>query len=83
MGWPDAPRSSCIHCPNHTAAEWRDVRARPVEWRQAVELDKSLRAGGDQAVFLHQDCVPLDEADLSDPNGVLFGHGCASGHCFT
>ncbi len=82
MGWPRPPRSSCIHCPNHTQAEWREIRLRPAEWKEAVTLDHELRAN-DPDVFLHPDCVPLDQADLSDPNGVLFGHGCSSGLCFT
>jgi hypothetical protein len=82
MGWPKPPRSSCIHCPNHTQAEWREIRMRPAEWKEAVALDHELRAQ-DPHVFLHPDCVPLDQADLSEPNGVLFDHGCSSGHCFT
>jgi hypothetical protein len=81
MGWPTPPRSSCWHCPNHTQDEWRAIRQRPADWQAAVKLDRELR-GTDPNVFLHSDCVPLDEANLDDSNGVLFGHDCSSGHCF-
>lgn len=82
MGWPPAPRSSCYHCPNHTQQEWQEIRLRPADWGAAVALDKEMRSR-DPHVYLHHDCVPLDEVDLSDANGVLFGHECTSGHCFT
>lgn len=82
MGWPPAPRSSCYHCPNHTQQEWREIRLRPADWKAAIQVDKDMRAR-DPEVFLHHDCVPLEEVNLDDSNGVLFEHGCASGHCFT
>lgn len=81
MGWPDAPRSACYHCPNQTADEWRDTRARPVDWLAAIQVDNQIRVQ-DPHAFLHHDCVPLEQADLDDRNGVLFSH-CDSGHCFT
>lgn len=83
MGWPAAPRSSCYHCPNHTQEEWRDIREnKPADWREAVRLDRKMREH-DANVFLHADCVPLDQANLDDQNGVLFDHHCMSGQCFT
>jgi hypothetical protein len=83
MGWPDPPRSSCYMCPNHTQAEWRDIRDnKPEDWKAAVTLDKEIRLR-DPHAFLHADAVPLEDADLSDANGSLFGQGCMSGHCFT
>lgn len=82
MGWPKPPRSSCWMCPNHTQAEWRDIRDnKPGDWQEAVWFDRDMRLR-DPNAFLHPDCVPLDQADLSDQNGVLFGHACQSGHCF-
>lgn len=82
MGWPKPPRSSCWMCPNHTQGEWRDIRDnKPDDWQAAVWFDREMRQR-DPNAFLHPDCVPLDQADLSDQNGVLFGHACQSGHCF-
>lgn len=83
MGWPAAPRSSCVQCPNHTQGEWRDIRDnKPDDWRLAVETDRAIRMR-DPHAFLHADCVPLDQADLDERNGVLFGHNCTSGQCYT
>ncbi len=82
MGWPSAPRSSCWMCPNHTQAEWRDIRDnKPGDWRKVIHFDRAMRRR-DPHAFLHADAVPIDQADLDDRNGVLFGHGCNSGHCF-
>lgn len=81
MGWPEPPRSSCWMCPNHTQEEWRDIRDnKPNDWRQAVAFDKWIRIH-DKNAYVHADCVPLDQAELDDSNGVLFTH-CDSGMCF-
>lgn len=83
MGWPPPPRSSCTICPNHTQAEWREIRDfRPRDWGEAVAVDYQIRER-DPNVWLHADCVPLDKADLSEANGVLFEHRCSSGECFS
>lgn len=83
MGWPPAPRSSCSECPNQTQQEWRETRDHePVEWQRVVRFDHAIRKR-DPHLFLHSDGVPLDQANLDDANGALFGHGCTSGHCFT
>lgn len=81
MGWPTPPRSSCWNCPNHTQTEWRDIRDnKPEDWMQAIQFDKEIRLK-DPHAFLHHDCVPLEQADLDEKNGVLFEH-CDSGLCF-
>ena len=82
MGWPEPPRSSCYMCPNHTAHEWRDIRDnKPNDWMAAVAFDAQIRRT-DKNAYVHHDGVPLDEADIDDKNGVLFGH-CDTGMCFT
>lgn len=82
MGWPTPPRSSCWMCPNHTQEEWRDIKEnKPDDWEKAVQFDKEIRKK-DPHAFLHSDGIPLDKADLEERNGVLFGHGCNTGHCF-
>jgi hypothetical protein len=82
MGWPQAPRSSCWMCPNHTQVEWRDIRNnKPDDWRKAVQFDKWIRQR-DPHAYLHADAVPLDQANLDEINEVLFGH-CDTGLCFT
>lgn len=82
MGWPEPPRSSCWNCPNHTQHEWRDIRDnKPNDWQQAIKFDHEIRLR-DPNAFIHHDCVPLENADLDEKNGVLFNH-CDSGLCFT
>lgn len=75
--WPTpVPRSSCVGCPFHSNAEWREMRDhRPDEWRDAVEFDRQIREGNASRgltrgtellgeAFLHADRVPLDVADI-------------------
>lgn len=66
-GFPIPPRSACIGCPFHTNFEWRRIRREsPAEWAEAVEFDRLIRYTDkiNGEVFLHRQCVPLDEADL-------------------
>lgn len=65
-GYPQPPKSACIGCPYHNDAAWRDLRARPDEWADAIEVDAAIRQQprhGEQ--FMHRSLVPLAEADLS------------------
>jgi hypothetical protein len=82
MGWPEPPRSSCYMCPNHTQSEWRDIRDnKPEDWQRAIHFERDMHKR-DPDAFLHPDAVPLDEVDLDERNGSIFGH-CESGMCFT
>jgi hypothetical protein len=83
-GYPLPPKSSCIGCPYHSDAHWRQMRDKDPD---AVAIDGLIRSGfrglcGE--VFLHRSCVPLDEADLDtlEDKGQLnmFGNDC-SGMC--
>jgi hypothetical protein len=65
------PRSSCIGCPFHSNDEWRRLRDEDSEgWADAVDFDRRIRniAGMQGECFLHRDCVPLEEADLGQPD---------------
>lgn len=83
-GYPLPPKSSCIGCPFHSDAMWRQIRDHdPEAWSEAVDVDHAIRHGlrgirGD--VFLHRSAVPLDQADLSTEadHGQLdlFGNEC-------
>lgn len=66
-GFPVPPRSSCLCCPYHNDNEWRNIRdSSPKEWDDVVAFDKSIRnMGGTRGqVFLHRQCLPLDEVNL-------------------
>ena len=73
--YPTPPKSSCIGCPFHSDAVWRQLRDRDAQaWNDAVRIDRAIRTGlrgirGE--VFLHRSAVPLDQADLS----TLEDHG--------
>jgi hypothetical protein len=72
----EVPRSACVFCPYHSNAEWRAVRDSPdpEDWSRAVQIDYALREtrsrcmkDRQRTVWLHFDCVPLEQANLDDP----------------
>lgn len=71
-GHPVPPRSACIGCPYHSDAEWRRLRDDdPDAFEDAVEFEQNFRLLDLTSIkgepFLHEDRVPLPEADLSTP----------------
>lgn len=66
-GYSRPPRSSCIGCPFHSDAEWRAIKADPVAWADAVEIDAAIRnqPGFRGQQFAHRSLVPLSEVDFS------------------
>lgn len=66
------PRSACVICPYRRNAEWRDMKENDSDgWTRAVEIDKKMRhplalcgVGMDRKAYLHESCVPLDQADI-------------------
>ena len=70
-GYPVPAKSACIGCPFHNDREWRDIKSRPKEWQQAVEVDESIRSAGESQQYLHSSRKPLKDVDLS----TLEDHG--------
>lgn len=69
-GYPEPPKSSCIGCPLHGNAHWREMkRNAPDEFADAVEVDRLIRGSGTAQAgleqFMHPRLVPLDVVDLS------------------
>ncbi|WP_280434446.1 hypothetical protein [Nocardia carnea] len=73
IGWSEVGKSSCIGCPYHGNAQWRDMRDHdPEAWADAVAFDQRIRKGGtrtgrpalDGEAFLHRSRVPLDQAPI-------------------
>lgn len=83
-GFPRPPRSACVYCPHHSNAEWRRLRdEEPEAWDRAVEFDRRIRTGIHKVrakCFVHRDCLPLDQVDLSTDEergqGLLWGNEC-------
>lgn len=66
IGWPIPSKSSCVFCPYHDDATWRNLRDNhPEDFARAVEFDKSVRdsqkAGITAPVFIHRSLKPLGE----------------------
>lgn len=76
-----APKSSCLGCPFHSNAEWRNIRDNdPEGWADVIAVDKALREGGMNRnmraqAFMHRSCLPLDQAPIDEPDndGGIFG----------
>lgn len=79
-GFPKAMKSSCVYCPWHDDAFWRDLKNNyNDEFLEAVDFDKSIRRlpkiNGD--CYLHRSLKPLDEVDFDNENQPdLFGNEC-------
>lgn len=69
-GFPLPPKSSCIGCPFHSDAYWRDMKLnRPEAFADAVDFDLRVRQlpGMDGETFVHRSLRPLGEVDLRTP----------------
>jgi len=67
--YPEPPKSSCLGCPFHGNAQWRQLlESSPGEWANVVAFDAAIRALTRQGVncpaYLHHDLQPLDQVDL-------------------
>ncbi len=84
-GYPLPPRSACVYCPNRCNSEWQKMRnTAPEDFAEACRIDDLIRnkiPGMKEEVFLHRQCVPLRDADLTigtDPDQLTFvGNGWA------
>ena len=68
-GYPKPEKSSCIGCPYHDNATWREMKMNyPEEWQNAVETDNKIRngvRGVEGPLYLSRQLKPLDEIDFS------------------
>jgi hypothetical protein len=76
-GFPVPPKSSCIGCPFHDDAFWRDMKINsPLEFEDACLFDDAVRHSMfrvDSPVYLHRSLKPLRDVDFSnaEDNGQL------------
>jgi hypothetical protein len=82
-GYPRPPKSSCIGCPFHSNTQWREIKADPQEWADAIEVDAAIRnqchRGFVGQQFMHRARVPLDQVDLrskAEKEADLFNNDC-------
>lgn len=67
---PVPPKSSCVFCPYRTSAQWLALKkSSPEDFEHACRVDEAIRDGGrhhEGEAFVHRQCVPLRDADLTD-----------------
>lgn len=78
-------KSSCVFCPYHDQATWREIkRSNSGDWEYACEVDVRLRRW-ESGYYVHRDCVPLSDVDLRDEQDhgqlSLWDEEC-TGYCF-
>lgn len=83
QGWTDPiPHSSCWCCPNHSDAEWIDMKLNwPEDFQQACDLEAEIRLS-DPHFYMHPSCIPLAQVDFFAQRSMLSERGCY-GECFT
>lgn len=81
--YPIPGKSSCIGCPYHSDAAWRDLRDNsPEEWADALEVDRAIRNQPKMKAqqFMHRSLKPLEEVDLRTHDELgqpdLFNNEC-------
>lgn len=82
-GWSGhIPHSSCWMCPNHTDAEWIEMKTGwPADFAAAITLERDVQQK-DPHFFLHPSCVPLGEVDFFAQRSLFADRDCI-GNCFT
>lgn len=82
-GLPLPKKSRCYMCPHQHNAEWREVKAIPELWQQAVAIDLEMRDADDRgAVYLHEDRIPLADANLDAVDRNEPNRQCGLGLCY-
>jgi len=82
-GLPLPKKSRCKICPHQSNAEWREVRANPALWAEAIALDVEVRENDERGgVFLHASRRPLADADLDANDRNEPARQCGLGLCF-
>ena len=69
-GYGRPPKSSCLGCPFHSNAQWRELKEDGEAWSDLVMLDRAIREpvrGMKGEQFMHRSLKPLDEVDFSTP----------------
>ena len=82
----ETPRSACVFCPYHSNRAWRRVKANPVDWERACEVDDALRrpefiekSNLRGKLYVHKSCRPLREANLEEDQKTMFDMECEGG----
>lgn len=82
-GWGgQIPHSACYMCPNHSDAEWIDMKRNwPEDFAAACALEAEIRTK-DEHFYLHPACISLADVDFEQQHTMFPERGCTTG-CFT
>lgn len=78
-------KSSCVFCPFHDRATWREIQRQPDNWRRAMDVDQAIRHKRPGYVcYLTAARKPLEECDFSNQqdHGQLELWQECTGMCF-
>jgi hypothetical protein len=78
-GYPEPPKSSCLGCPYHSDAQWKEIKSVPEEWADVVAVDRIIRVQPkfNKLQYMHRSLMPIDEAPFNDDSQLnLFGNEC-------
>lgn len=83
QGWTGPiPHSSCYMCPNHSDAEWLQMKLEwPDDFALACVLEAEVRVK-DPHFYLHPSCIELAHVDFLAQGSMFSDRGCTTG-CFT
>lgn len=93
-GLPVPNKSSCRICPYHDNSHWQEMKQDyPADWQHVTAFDHFLRgdsrytASAKGELYLHRDCIPLEQVDLrpqhEQAGQLSFADICDEGHCWT
>ena len=94
-GYRTPPKSACVFCPYISNDRLREMRDNaPEDWGRLVAFDHAMRERQKATIngaritgtlYVHRDCKPIDEVDLSTAadHGQMdmFTNGCVEGIC--
>lgn len=88
-GLPIPKKSSCRKCPYHTLAYFREMRDEsPGDWQTTIQFDRDLRNGtlrlaatARGELYLTEECIPLEQIDLSTAQERGQMDICDEGYC--
>ena len=83
-GFLGVKKSSCVFCPYHSNAQWKDIKSNyPEEWKKVLKVDSKIRdltkKGINDKLYLHTSRKPIEDAYLQEDQEELFM--CEEGYC--
>jgi hypothetical protein len=81
-------KSSCVMCPFHSDAMWREIKeSKSGDWQRAISIDEAIRhKRPDYLAYVHRNCIPLVDVDVRNAQDhgqlTLWEEDECEGMCF-